>query len=134
MRDAEQADHNTTLRIDKWLWFARFFKTRSLATNAVNGGLVHVNGTRVKASRALQVGDQVNITRDEVRMEIVVRGIPVRRGPAPEARSYYLETDASIAANNMRKQHAAVAPAPKHRPEKHDRRALRMVKGRDGVR
>lgn len=132
MRDAEQADDNTTLRIDKWLWFARFFKSRSLATTAVNGGLVHVNGMRVKASRALQVGDQVNITRDEVRMEVIVRGIPARRGPAPEARAYYLETDASITANNVRRQYAGIAPAPKHRPEKHDRRALRMVRGRLG--
>src|SRR5262245_49990789 len=86
------------LRIDKWLWCARFFKSRSQATTAVAGGLVHVNGERVKASRTVHIEDRIEITRDEMRFELVIRGLPVRRGPAPEARALYEETPASIAA------------------------------------
>ena len=84
----EQREPETAgLRIDKWLWCARFFKSRSQATAAVAGGLVHVNGERVKPSRAVHVDDRIEITRDELRFEVVILGLPVRRGPAPEARS-----------------------------------------------
>src|SRR3954471_11365890 len=91
------------IRVDKWLWFARFFKSRSLATDAVQGGLVHVNGERVKASRLVHVSDRLLITREEDRFEVIVRGIPLRRGPAPEARAHYEETAESIAARETRR-------------------------------
>ena len=68
------------VRIDKWLWFTRFFKSRSQATDAVAGGLVHVNGERVKPSRCVRIADVVHITRDEVRFEVAVLGLPQRRG------------------------------------------------------
>lgn len=117
------------LRIDKWLWCARFFKSRSLATEAVAGGLVHVNGERIKPSRLVQVGDRLQITRDEERFELLVQGIPVRRGPAPEARSHYTETADSVAAREARRQFAKLsAPAPAQRPDKHGRRALRDLR------
>lgn len=88
----EEADR-PGLRIDKWLWFVRLFKSRSQATDAVAGGLVHVNGDRVKPSRLIHVEDRLHITKDEMRLEVIVRGMPVRRGPAPEARLHYTETE-----------------------------------------
>jgi len=117
------------LRIDKWLWCARFFKSRSQATAAVAGGLVHVNGERVKPSRAVHVDDRVEITRDELRLEVVIRGLPVRRGPAPEARTHYIETAASIAAREQQRERSRLAPpAPDGRPDKHARRILRSLR------
>ena len=76
---------SVSLRIDKWLWCARFFKSRAQATEAVAGGRVHVNGERAKPSRVVRIDDRIEITRDEVRFDLVVRGIPLRRGPATEA-------------------------------------------------
>lgn len=117
------------LRIDKWLWFARFFKSRSLATEAVTGGLVHVNGERVKASRNLHVNDRLQITRGDSRMEVIVLSMPQRRGPAPEAQRHYSETPESIAAREVRSQYARLsAPSPDGRPDKHERRALRDLR------
>jgi ribosome-associated heat shock protein Hsp15 len=117
------------LRIDKWLWCARFFKSRSQAATAVAGGLVHVNGERVKPSRAVHVDDRIEITRDEQRFEVVIRGLPVRRGPAPEARTHYVETEASIAARELQRERSRLAPpAPDGRPDKHARRLLRGLR------
>jgi ribosome-associated heat shock protein Hsp15 len=117
------------LRIDKWLWCARFFKSRAQATAAVAGGLVHVNGERVKPARAVHVDDRVEITRDELRMELVIRGLPVRRGPAPEARTHYTETEASVAAREQQRERSRLAPpAPQGRPDKHARRLLRDLR------
>src|ERR1044072_1955877 len=101
---------NPGLRIDKWLWCARFFKSRAQATTAVAGGLVHVNGERVKPSRAVHVDDRTEITRDEQRFEVVILSLPVRRGPAPEARTHYVETEASIAAREQKREHSRLAP------------------------
>ena len=117
------------LRIDKWLWCARFFKSRAQATAAVAGGLVHVNGERVKPARAVHVDDRVEITRDEQRFEVVIRSLPVRRGPAPEARTHYVETEASIAAREQQRERSRLAPpAPAGRPDKHARRLLRDLR------
>jgi len=126
---AEIGAPTASLRLDKWLWFARFFKSRSQATDAVAGGLVHVNGERVKPSRTIQIGDRLLITRDEIRFEVIVQAIPVRRGPAPEARLHYTETPESIAAREARREFARLAPpAPTQRPDKHARRALRDLR------
>jgi ribosome-associated heat shock protein Hsp15 len=118
------------LRVDKWLWFARFFKSRAQATEAVTGGHVHVNGERVKPSRIVHVNDRLLITRDELRFEIVVQSIPARRGPAAEARLSYTETPQSIAAREQRREQVRAAPAPEGRPDKHARRALRDLRRR----
>jgi ribosome-associated heat shock protein Hsp15 len=124
-------DTRPSLRVDKWLWFARFYKSRAQATAAVAGGLVHVNGERIKPSRVVHVDDRVTITRDESRMEVVVTGLPVRRGPAPEARAHYAETEASVAAREARRRRAELAaPAPEGRPDKHARKALRDLRRR----
>ncbi len=127
--EQREPEREAELRIDKWLWCARFFKSRSQATAAVAGGLVHVNGERVKPSRAVHVDDRVEITRDEQRFEVVIRGLPVRRGPAPEARTHYAETEASIAAREQQRERARLAPpAPDGRPDKHARRLLRDLR------
>jgi len=125
----QQASETAGLRIDKWLWCSRFYKSRSQATAAVAGGLVHVNGERVKPSRAVHVDDRIEITRDEQRFEVVIQSLPVRRGPAPEARTHYVETEASVAAREQQRERSRLAPpAPEGRPDKHARRLLRDLR------
>jgi ribosome-associated heat shock protein Hsp15 len=129
---AVQSDVETRgLRIDKWLWFARFFKSRSLATEAVVGGRVHVNGARAKPAREVQVGDTLSITRGEIRFEVVVQSLLTRRGPASEAQAAYTETAESTAERErQRAQLRNAPPAPIGRPDKHERRALRGLRDR----
>jgi ribosome-associated heat shock protein Hsp15 len=129
MSGDQHTEGSSSLRIDKWLWCARFFKSRSQASEAVAGGLVHVNGERVKPSRSIHVNDRLQITRDEVEFEVIVQGIPARRGPAPEARAHYTETPESVAARDRRREQARLSPpAPEGRPDKHARRALRDLR------
>jgi len=118
--------------MDKWLWCARFFKTRSLAQQAVEGGHVQVNGERAKASRQVKVGDRLRITRERERFEVHVTGIPLRRGPATEARGFYRETpESELARATMREFDRLAAPVHSGRPDKKERRDLmRRVKGR----
>lgn len=124
------------MRIDKWLWCTRFYKSRAQATAAVAGGKVHVNGERVKASRALTVGDMLTITLGPQSREVRVRGLPERRGPAAEAQLAYEETEQSIARREyLRQQHAlaaAAAPRPVSRPDKRERRILQRLHRRQG--
>ena len=84
------------VRIDKWLWAARFFKTRALATDAINGGKVHMNGGRVKPSRHVQVGAKLEITRTQCEQTVIVKALSDKRGPAPIAQTLYEETEESI--------------------------------------
>ena len=121
-----------SLRVDKWLWCARFYKSRSSAQDAVEGGHVQVNGERVKAARPVKVGDRLRITRERERFEVDVTGIPVRRGPATEARLHYLETPESEAARAAAREFSRLAgPVDSGRPDKRERRdLLRVLKGR----
>ena len=91
------------VRIDKWLWAARFFKTRSEATKAVLGGHVHVGGERVKPAREVRVGDTLEIRRRELRWTVVVTGASGRRGPASVAATLYEETPESLAAREQQR-------------------------------
>jgi len=121
-----------SLRIDKWLWCARFFKSRSLAQQAVEGGHVQVNGERAKASRQVKVGDRLRITRERERFEVEIIGIPERRGPSTEARTHYAESAESEAARAaVREFNRLTAPVPSGRPDKRERRdLLKFQKGR----
>jgi ribosome-associated heat shock protein Hsp15 len=123
-------------RIDKWLWYARFFKTRSLAAQAVSGGKVHVNGERVKPAHDVRVGDRLSIVINGADAEFDVLGMPERRGPAPEARTHYAETPESVARREkLREQHRLAEltrPRPEGRPDKRDRRKLvRIQRGQE---
>jgi ribosome-associated heat shock protein Hsp15 len=122
-------------RIDRWLFGARLFKTRSAATAAVRGGKVHLNGERVNPSREVKPGDTVTFSRGAVVFECVVAAIPLRRGPASEAARSYDETPASKARREefsaRMKVAASLTPGPDNRPDKHDRRLLRQLRGRN---
>jgi len=97
-------------RLDKWLWAARFFKTRSLAADAIDSGKVHVDGERVKVAKEVRLGTIVHIRRKEMEMEVVVRGLSTQRKGAPEAALLYEETPESAA----RRQEAAVTREAEH--------------------
>lgn len=130
-----QADSADRVRIDKWLWAARFYKTRSLATEAVEGGKVHVNGDRVKAARPLRAGDRLRIRRGDEELEVIVRALDDHRGPATVAQSLYEETETSVARRQtqaeQRRAMAASAPAhPGGRPDKKSRRDIRRANRR----
>ena len=116
------------VRIDKWLWAARFFKTRSTASKAVNGGHVHVNGSRVKPAKIIQVGDTLQIRRGLVEFEILVLEISGRRGPAVKAQTLYEETDESIERRGQeaveRRLQRPANTTPVRRPDKRERRKI----------
>ncbi len=117
------------LRIDKWLWAARFFKTRSLATEAVNGGQVNVNAAPAKASREVRVGDRLDIRLGAMTHSVAVLGISAVRGPAPVARLLYQESTESEQKRAEIAQRLRFNPDPAQtlahgRPTKRDRRAL----------
>ena len=118
------------LRIDKWLWAARFFKTRSLAAAAVEGNKVRLNGSNTKSSREVKAGDTVDIMTGELRWTVIVRGINAQRRPAPEARLLYEETEESHARRTRDLEMRKLAPTPgadiKGRPTK---RAGRLIRG-----
>ena len=117
-----------SLRIDKWLWAARFFKTRSLAAQAVSGGLVQVADRRVKASRRLRRGERVHVRRGPQAWDVIVRGLRDERRPAPEAQTLYAETSESVdrrTGERARREQAAIRRArAQGRPTKRERRAL----------
>lgn len=125
MREDESGEQ---VRIDKWLWAARFFKTRSLASEAVAGGKVHLNGARTKPGKAVSVGDRIKVTRGPYEWNVVVRALESRRGPAAEASLLYEETEESrqgreALAAELRLQGPRY-PGLKGRPTKKARRAL----------
>jgi ribosome-associated heat shock protein Hsp15 len=121
------------MRIDKWLWAARFFKTRSLASAAVEGGKVKINGAAAKPSKTLQAGDTLHIHAGEQDWEVVVRGLNEQRRPAPEAQQLYEETPAGRQRREQAAELRKLAPAPggdfKGRPTKRARREMERFRG-----
>jgi ribosome-associated heat shock protein Hsp15 len=126
---SEAGEHGRQ-RIDKWLWAARFFKTRSLAAAAVDGGKVKWNGQQVKPARDLQPGDELEIVAGEVRWTVIVQGLNAQRRPAAEARLLYEETADSTARRARQQELRRLAPMPgadlKGRPTK---KAGRLIRG-----
>jgi ribosome-associated heat shock protein Hsp15 len=121
-------ERNDSHRLDRWLWHTRFFKTRSLATRAISGGKVHLNGERVKPAHRVKVGDGITLSLQGIVGEFEVLGLPVRRGPAAEAQSHYAETAASAERRARFKEQQRLAnisrPRPDARPDKRERRQL----------
>jgi ribosome-associated heat shock protein Hsp15 len=131
----DEREDDARVRLDKWLWAARFYKTRGLASDAIAGGKVQVNGDRAKRARPVQPGDEIRIRQGPYEHHVVVRALSGRRGPASAAAELYEETPASRAAREamalqLKSIHAAFVP-DKGRPSKKDRRELGRLKGRD---
>lgn len=123
---------NHRTRLDKWLWAARFFKTRSLATTAIRAGHVHFNGRRCKPSQAVDAGDTLRIRKAGQSWTVEITALSERRGPASVAALLYAETEDSKSAREaealQRKQQWADSPAPAHRPDKRQRRQIRQFR------
>ena len=129
------AESDERTRVDKWLWAARFYKTRSLAAEAIEGGKVQVNGDRVKRSKPLQINDEIRIRQGPYEYRLLVRALSDRRGPASQAATLYEETAESRAAREklalqLKSLHSAFVP-DRGRPTKKDRRDINRVKGRE---
>lgn len=120
-----------SVRIDVWLWAARFFRTRALAKQAVDTGKVDVGGQRAKPSRGVRIGDVLRIARGEESFEVEVRGLSDTRGPAPVAQALYAETEASRlqreAARALRVAERTGYRAPETKPDKRARRLIRAL-------
>lgn len=123
-------------RIDRWLWQVRLFKSRSLATEAVSGGKVKLEGERVKPAHEVRIGQRLSITLGDRAIEVRVLGLPTRRGPAPEAQACYAETEESLERSarhrEQRRLAALMRPQPDHRPDKRERRQLEQLRRRQG--
>ncbi|HEV2611599.1 MAG TPA: RNA-binding S4 domain-containing protein [Noviherbaspirillum sp.] len=119
---------NPSVRIDKWLWAARFFKTRSLATDAVDSGKVRLNGERIKPARSVKADDILQIDNGSTEWEVVVKDLSDKRGPASVAQTLYAETEASMAKRQEQAEQRRYFREPsstiKGRPTKRDRRLI----------
>jgi len=128
-QDTDQRETSATrVRYDKWLWAARFYKTRSLAAQAIDAGQARLGGARVKPAHAVRIGDEVSIRRRGIVVEVVVTALGDRRGSATDAARLYQETAASVAAREQedlaRRQAIAAQPRFAGRPTKRERRKL----------
>lgn len=125
-----------SVRLDRWLWAARFFKTRRLAADAIKGGKVSVNGVRAKPAKELRAGSEVRLTKGSYEFVVIVQGLAEQRGPAVEAQKLYQELESSIERRQrVREQQriaAAAMPQMDHRPDKRDRRRLAEFKRKQG--
>lgn len=126
MPNSSQQNNVESMRVDKWLWSARFFKTRSLSKAAIEGGKVHHNGERVKVSKDVRIGMELTIRQGFDQKTIVIKQLSATRGSAPIAQQLYEETEVSIARRELlstqRKLHNLARP--EHRPSKKDRRQI----------
>lgn len=130
-RMAASADGSAGVRLDVWLWAARFFKTRALAKQAIQTGKVMIDGQRAKPARTVHSGDAMNITRGDERFDVVVHGLSEVRGPAKVAQELYEETEASRArraeARALRASERAGYQPPQGRPDRRARRLIRAL-------
>ena len=130
MPNLSQQNNVESMRVDKWLWAARFFNTRSISKAAIEGGKVHHNSERVKVSKEIRVGMELTIQQGFDRKTIVIKALSAIRGAAPIAQQLYAETEVSIARRELlatqRKLHNLARP--EHRPSKKDRRQISKFK------
>lgn len=121
------------VRVDSWLWAARFFKTRSLCRQAIDGGKIEVNDSACKPSRLLNPGDMLRVTRGDERYKVEVLAVAAKRGPATLAQTLYRETQASLSAREAQREQRRLSgsDAPTRRPDKQDRRALLRLRQRN---
>lgn len=121
-----------SVRIDRWLWAARFFKTRRLAVDAINGGKVEINGAGAKPAKVVRAGDEVRVRKDAFQFQVIVRALAEQRGPASVAQTLYEETAESTERREALRQQlraqSAAFPQPHGRPEKHVRKQLTKFK------
>jgi ribosome-associated heat shock protein Hsp15 len=126
------SDLSDGVRLDKWLWAARFFKTRSLASEAINGGKIQLNGHRAKRAKHVQIGDEVRIRKGPYEQSVVVRGLAEKRGPAKVAQTLYEETPESLYKREMMSIQLKSTPETsfrtKGRPTKRERRDIERFK------
>jgi ribosome-associated heat shock protein Hsp15 len=127
-----KSDLSAGVRLDKWLWAARFFKTRSLASEAINGGKIQLNGHRAKRAKPVQIGDEVRIRKGPFEQLVVVRGLAEKRGPAKVAQQLYEETAESLHKREMMAIQLKSVPETsyrtKGRPTKRERRDIERFK------
>ncbi len=133
MRDDEEQSPPGKVRLDKWLWAARFFKTRALAAEAIDGGKVDVNGDRAKRAKQVQAGDEIRLRQGPIEWQLRVKDVAERRGSAEIAQRLYEETadgqrKRAVAQEQLRQMPAAFAFGDS-KPGKRDRRAIRRLKG-----
>jgi ribosome-associated heat shock protein Hsp15 len=130
--DEQESDGKDSMRLDKWLWAARFFKTRALATEAINGGKVHLNGQRAKSGKEIGIGARLEISKDQYTWDITVTALKAQRRPASEAALLYEETPESHAKRQAeverRKLIREMGGQPDERPDKKDRRLIHRFK------
>ncbi|HEX6573808.1 MAG TPA: S4 domain-containing protein [Gemmatimonadaceae bacterium] len=133
--DDESGPHSGRVRLDKWLWAARFYKTRGLSADAIDGGKIEVNGERAKRARLVQAGDRIRIRSGPYEHVIVVKGVSERRGSAPIAQALYEEDAESKKAREAMAAHMRAMSAgtwqDSGRPTKKDRRDIGRLKRRD---
>lgn len=118
------------VRLDKWLWAARFFKTRQLAIDAIDGGKVHLNGNRVKPAKGVRPGDELSVRKGPYEFVVIVRDLSERRGPASEAAKLYEETPESLTERERLRAQLSVAlpTGPESKPDKKNRRQIAAFK------
>lgn len=128
----QSAEQGEAVRLDKWLWAARFFKTRQLAHEAVAGGKVHLNGQRTKPGKEIGIGARLEISKDHLTWDILVTALSTRRGPAKDAALLYQETPESLSRRQQelarRRAEKALDTSPEGRPSKKDRRLIHRFK------
>ncbi len=134
---SDSAQQPSRMRLDKWLWAARFFKTRQLASEAINGGKVHLNDQRTKPGKEVKPGDRLRIHKGSLEWDVRVAGLNRQRRPATEAASLYTEDDASRLERQRRTElqravRAQTGPPTRGRPSKRDRRNLDRFTGKTG--
>lgn len=123
------------VRADKWLWAARFYKTRSLAVQAINGGKVHLNGARIKPARKLVIGDTLAISKGRYTFTVTIQGLSLQRGPADTARALYSESGESVLQRQRLREEQVLQGKParhERRPDKRTRRQIHRFKTQQG--